>query len=88
MKHEFEFDENKSKFNKQKHGIDFIEVQILWSDPDYVEIPARTEDEPRNLIIGKIENIIWSVVITYRGNKTRIISARRSREKEIFIYES
>jgi uncharacterized DUF497 family protein len=88
MIHEFEFDENKSKINKQKHGIDFIEVQILWNDPDYVEIPARTEDEPRSLIIGKIENAIWSVVITYRGNKTRIISARRSREKEIFIYES
>jgi hypothetical protein len=88
MKHEFEFDENKSKINKHKHGIDFIEVQMLWNDPDYVEIPARTEDEPRSLIIGKIENIIWSVVITYRGHKTRIISARRSREKEIFIYES
>jgi hypothetical protein len=88
MKHEFEFDENKSKINKEKHGIDFIEIQVLWNDPDYVEIPARTEDEPRNLIIGQIENTTWSVVVTYRGDKIRIISARRSREKELIIYES
>jgi len=83
-----EFDENKSKINKEKHGIDFIKIQLLWNDPDYVEIPARTEDESRNLIIGKIESNIWSVVVTYRENRIRIISARRSREKEIFIYES
>ena len=88
MKCEFEFDETKSKGNKEKHGIDFIEIQELWEDPDRVEIPARTEDEQRSLIIGKIENIIWSAVITYREDKIRIISARRSREKEKFIYES
>jgi uncharacterized protein len=88
MKHEFEFDENKSNINKKKHGIDFIKIQTLWNDPDRVEIPARTEDEPRNLMIGKIENTIWSAVVTYRENRIRIISARRSREKEIIIYES
>jgi hypothetical protein len=88
MKMMHEFDENKSKINKEKHGIDFIKIQLLWNDPDYVEIPARTEDESRNLIIGKIESNIWSVVVTYRENRIRIISARRSREKEIFIYES
>jgi uncharacterized protein len=88
MKYEFEFDETKSKINKEKHNIDFLEIQALWDDPDRVEIPARTEDEPRNLIIGKIENVIWSVIITYREDKIRIISARRSREKEKLIYES
>ena len=88
MAHDFEYDEIKNKKNINKHGMDFITIQALWNDPDRVEIPARTEDEPRNLIIGRIENTVWSVVITYRGNKTRIISARRSREKEIIIYES
>ena len=80
MNYQFEFDENKSKSNKQKHGIDFIKIQALWEDSDRVEIPARTEDEPRYLIIGKIENIMWSVIITYREDIIRIISARRSRE--------
>ena len=88
MNYQFEFDENKSKSNKQKHGIDFIKIQALWEDSDRVEIPARTEDEPRYLIIGKIENIMWSVIITYREDIIRIISARRSREREVIIYES
>jgi len=51
---EFEFDLNKSKANKKKHGIDFVEAQELWEDPDLIEIPARTSDEPRFLVIGKI----------------------------------
>jgi uncharacterized DUF497 family protein len=88
MNYQFEFDVNKSESNKHKHGIDFIKIQALWEDSDRVEIPARTEDEPRYLIIGKIENIIWSVIITYREDKIRIISARRSREREVIIYES
>ena len=52
---EFEFDNNKSRENKKKHGIDFVEAQILWDDPDRIEIPAKTEDEPRSLVIGKIQ---------------------------------
>jgi uncharacterized DUF497 family protein len=86
---EFEFDENKSMANKVKHGIDFIEVQALWDDPDLLEIPAKNvHDEPRYLLIGKIEDKHWSVIITYRSKSVRIISARRSRNKEIIYYES
>ncbi|MDZ7831080.1 MAG: BrnT family toxin [Desulfobacterales bacterium] len=84
----FEFDENKSLANKQKHGIDFIEAQALWEAPDRVEIPAKTIDENRFLLIGKISKIHWSVIVTYRQTKIRIISARRSRKEEIEIYES
>jgi uncharacterized DUF497 family protein len=85
---DFEFDANKSARNKMKHGIDFIEAQVLWDDPDLIEIPARTSDEPRFLVIGLIGGKHWSAVITYRGDRTRIISARRAGQKEIEIYES
>ena len=85
---EFEFDEMKSKANKKKHGIDFIEAQALWNDPDVVEVPAKTVDEERFLVVGKIDNKHWSGIITYRGEKTRIISVRRSRMEEINVYES
>jgi uncharacterized DUF497 family protein len=85
---EFEFDPKKSRSNKRKHGIDFIEAQALWEDPDLIEIPVRTSDEPRFLVIGKISGKHWSGVITYRGEKIRIISARRSRKEETDIYES
>ena len=84
---EFEFDESKSQSNATKHGIDFREAQRLWEDPDLIEVPARTEDEPRSLVVGTLEGIHWSGIITRRGARTRIISVRRSRAEEIEIYE-
>lgn len=85
---EFEFDLTKSVDNKKKHGIDFYEAQALWDDFDLIEIPVKTSDEPRFLVIGKISEKHWSGVITYRGEKIRIISVRRSRKEEVDIYES
>jgi len=85
---EFEFDPRKSQANRRKHGIDFDEAQALWLDPDAIEIPARTTDEPRFLVIGKIDGRLWSAVTTPRNDRTRIISVRRSRDEEIEIYES
>jgi len=84
---EFEYDEVKSQINLKKHGIDFVQAQAVWEDLERVEIPARTVDEPRFMVIGKIGAEHWSAVITYRDDKTRIISARRSRREEIHIYE-
>lgn len=84
----FEFDAGKSASNHKKHGIDFYDAQALWKDPDYMEIPAKTVDEPRFLVIGKIGGTLWSAVITYRENSIRIISVRRSRTQEIDLYES
>jgi uncharacterized DUF497 family protein len=84
----FEFDEKKSNSNKIKHGIDFLEAQALWDDPDIVEIPAKVIDEPRFMVVAKIRTKHWSGIITYRGDRIRIISVRRSRKEEIKIYES
>lgn len=85
---EFEFDEQKSRANKAKHGIDFTEAQALWDDMDLLEIPSKTEDEPRSIVIGRIEEKHWSAVVTYRGKQVRIISVRRSRKEERELYES
>jgi uncharacterized protein len=85
---EFEFDEAKSQANKRKHGIDFVEAQALWFDETFVEIPARTEDEPRFVVVGMISDKHWSAVITYRGERVRLISVRRARVEEVAIYES
>ena len=84
----FEFDINKSETNKEKHGIDFTDAQELWSDPDMIEIPLKTSDEPRFLIIGRISGKHWSGIITYRDDNIRIISVRRSGKEEVKIYES
>lgn len=84
---EFEFDPSKSKANLRKHGIAFDQAVDLWRDPDLIEIPARTADEARYLGIAKLDERHWSAVITYRDEKIRIVSVRRSREEEIEIYE-
>lgn len=85
----FEFDENKSSINKSKHGIDFVEAKELWEDPYSFEISSlQSEDEERYLVLGRIGTKHFTAIITYREDKIRIISVRRSREKEIQLYES
>ena len=84
---EFEYDIRKSASNQAKHGIDFDAAQALWDDPNLLEIPAKTEDEPRWMLIGKISGKHWSAVVTHRNEATRIISVRRSRKEEVALYE-
>ena len=83
-----EFDESKSQSNLEEHGIDFVEAQELWDDSNLLEIPARTVDEPRYLLIGTIKAKHWSAVVTYRNECIRIISVRRSRDEEVKLHES
>ena len=84
----FEFDAVKSQANLAKHGIDFIQAQRIWDDPDFVEVNAKSVDEPRALVIGRVDRKYWSAVITYRDGNIRLISARRSRQTEVALYES
>ena len=85
---DFEYDPEKSRANKAKHGIDFEEAQALWQDERLIEAPARTDDEPRYLVVGRIGNRYWSAVCVRRDVRVRIISVRRAREQEIEHYES
>ena len=85
---DFEFDSHKSASNKKKHGIDFIEAQALWMEPDRLEIPARTQGEQRFVLIGRIALVHWSAVFTLRAENIRIISVRRARHQEAEAYES
>lgn len=84
---DFEYDPAKSASNLSKHGIDFDQAQALWDDPWMLEAPAKTEDEPRFLSIGKIGEKHWAAVWTPRGEAVRIISVRRARKEEISYYE-
>jgi uncharacterized DUF497 family protein len=85
---EFEFDERKSRSNKTKHGVDFIEAQALWDDPELLEIPLKADDEPRALFVGRIGGKHWAAIITRRRERIRIISVRRARDQEKELYES
>jgi uncharacterized DUF497 family protein len=84
----FEFDAAKSTANKAKHGIDFVQAQALWSDPERIEGPGRSADEPRFQIVGQIGETTWTATVTYRHEETiRIISVRRARAGEKQQYE-
>ncbi len=84
---EFEFDPAKSAANKDKHGIDFVEAQALWQDDRLADAPIPSEDEPRVLIIGRLEGKHWTAIRTLRGEAVRIILVRRSQKVEISYYE-
>jgi uncharacterized protein len=70
-----------------KHGIDFAAAQSIWRDTHRIEVPARTTDEPRWMVIGQISGRCWSAMVTYRDEHVRIISVRASRESEVELYE-
>ena len=84
----FEFDDAKSRSNKRKHGLDFVEAQELWIGRR-VEIQAHLGEgeEMRYAVLGKIKGIHHTIIITYRLATVRIISARPSSENEKAIYE-
>jgi len=79
----FEWDAAKSDANLAKHGIDFVAAQSLWGDADRLEIPSPVASgEERWLVTGRIDDMVWSAIVTYRGSNIRIISVRRARSEE------
>lgn len=87
MRFVFAFDVAKSHANKTKHGVDFVEAQALWDDENLIRLEARTEREQRFIFVGRIGESHWSAVATYRAESIRIISVRRSRAREVQVYE-
>jgi uncharacterized DUF497 family protein len=84
----FEFDPARSEANRAKHGIDFVEAQALWDDETRVVAPALSAGEQRWMMVGRIEDKLWSAIFTIRDEGIRIISVRRSRPKEVAYYEA
>lgn len=82
---EFEYNLNKSKSNKAKHGVDFEEAKSIWLE-DHIILPAITRGEKRFMIIGRIGASLFSCVFTIRKNNIRIISSRKSRKNERRIF--
>lgn len=84
----FEWDPLKSATNNTKHGIDFETAKNLWRDENRIEIHVPYPDEARFIIVGRLNNKHWTAVYTMRDAKIRIISVRRSREKEVQLYDN
>ncbi len=81
----FEYDPEKSAVNKAKHGIDFEAAKRIW-DGEAVVLEAKTIKEARFMIMGWVQERLYSCIFTVRQDKIRIISCRRSRDKERVFY--
>ena len=82
---DFEYHELKSIANLRKHGISLEDAKELWLVA-HVQLDAGVAEEPRSIIVGKINHRCYSCIFTMRGETVRLISARRSRSKEEKIY--
>jgi len=80
----YEWDPEKSRHNKQKHGISFPEARdSIFEGPNLlVANVAYEKSEPRHAIIGKYENNYYTGIFTIRNFRIRIISVRRARFEE------
>ena len=84
----FDWDARKSAANRSKHGIDFEAAKALWLDESRIEIEAPHPVEERRILIARLQEKLWTAVYTVRGESTvRLISVRRSRDKEVALYE-
>jgi uncharacterized protein len=85
---EFEWDESKARDNLEKHGVTFEEAAEIFFDPFYQKGDASTEDDQREFVIGySVAQRLLLVVYVERGERTRIISARRATRRERRLYE-
>ena len=82
----FEWDDEKNRTNKAKHGINFNEAKALWNDINRVEIQTSYPLENRSILIGKVDRKVWTAIFTRRSNAIRIISVRRARKQEAQLY--
>lgn len=67
----FECNPQKSQANLKKHGITLEDAQLLWGVPN-IQISARTVDEERFMIIGRINEKCYSCIFTKRGEAIRL----------------
>ena len=79
---EFEWDEEKRLSNIEKHGIDFEDAIAVFDGRPATTKPSRFQNEPRLVTIAIVDNRFMTVVWTPRGDRIRLISARRSRHAE------
>lgn len=85
---EYEWDPAKSEANLNKHGISFDEARYIFDGPILTRIDDREDyGEIRNISLGTISADAALVVVhTERGNRVRLISARKASRTEWEVY--
>ena len=86
----FEWDPAKAAANRRKHGVAFDEAATVFGDPLAVIFAdeGHSTAERREIIIGHSDQgPVTLVSFTERGDRIRIISARRATNRERHDYE-
>ena len=83
----FEWDEGKRQANLAKHHIDFRDAKRVFDGPVFERIDRR-HGEDRTFAVGLMEDIEIVVVYVMRGQRRRLISARRAHRNERQEYTS
>lgn len=84
---EFEWDEVKRFATIEKHTIDFLDVSKIFLGL-YVTMEAHSFFEPREIAVGLMDDKLVAVIFTKRGERFRLITARRARENERRAYRA
>lgn len=82
----YEWDERKRLSNLEKHGLDFIDVGVIF-ESSHIVVPSAHGSEERFLAVGTFERRFVTVVYAMRGEIVRIISFRRARHEERAAYQ-
>ncbi len=86
----FEWDEDKAIANWQKHGVSFQQAISAFRDPFGVERFDERVDygEERTNLLGMYKGVVLHITYTERGDRIRLISARRAEKHEQNDYYS
>jgi hypothetical protein len=85
----FEWDPNKDRLNRRKHGVAFADTFAVFEDPTALTRDDDEHGEERFVTVGTdCFGRILVVVYAWRGENIRIISARKANKPEVRQYES
>ena len=86
----FEWDSDKNKKNKVKHGLSFEQILPIFDDPFFLEVYDKEhslENEDRFFGLGSVNGIVVVAASYTEKMRTRIISARLGSSKEKEFYD-
>ena len=84
----YEWDEAKRKANKEKHGYDLVDGDLVYESPDKLTLSSNRPHESRWIDIAEVggEVLVLTLTYTHRGEAVRFISLRKASRKERSLY--
>jgi uncharacterized DUF497 family protein len=85
---QYDWNESKRAANLAKHGVDFSEAEgFEWQTALESQDNRIDYGEDRWVALGFIDNRLYTLIYTRRGDTIRLISLRRANKRERGYYE-